>query len=339
MNKKVRYILSLCLTAVMLFAAAFAAVSPGLSVCVRAAQNDGGTASHTCAAGPKTVDEAASVKATCLRDGVTVYVIKCTVCGKELDRETVTEPKIAAHEPGDKTIENVVAPTCKDEGSYDEVVRCRLCNTVISSTPVAVPKTTAHERGEAVRENVTPATCRQGGSYEEVVRCRICGEELQRTPKTLEKLSYHVSNYSVDGYANGEYRTCLDGEERCIYCNALISAPLEHTWGESEITRPVTRTTMGEIVYHCTVPGCNATKTVVVPVSKFMLGDVDADGRITAEDARLVLRYAVGFGTVDGVISAKQTDDSFKAADYDESGAVDAADARSILRASVGLTD
>ena len=78
---------------------------------------------------------------------------------------------------------------------------------------------------------------------------------------------------------------------------------------------------------------------MVVPVSKFMRGDVDADGRITAEDARLVLRYVVGFGPVDGVISAKQTDDSFKAADYDGSGAVDAADARSILRASVGLAD
>ena len=339
MNRKVRYILSLCLTAVMLFAAAFAVVSPDLFACVRAAQNDDIVVSHTCAAGPKAVDETASVKATCLRDGITVYVIRCTVCGKELDRETVTEPKIAAHEPGDKTVENVVAPTCKDEGSYNEVVRCKLCNTVISSTPVAVPKTTAHERGEAVRENVNPATCQQGGSYDEVIRCRICRQELQRTPKTLDKLSYHVSNYSVDGYANGKYRTCLDGEERCVYCNALISAPLEHTWGEGVITRPVTRTTMGEIVYHCTVEGCDATKTVVVPVSKFMLGDVDADGRITAEDARLVLRYAVGFGPVDGVISAKQTEDSFKAADYNESGAVDSADARLILRASVGLAD
>ena len=339
MNRKIRHILSLCLAAVMLFSAASFLFLPDRCFQVKAAHARETVASHTCAAGPRTIDEAASIKATCLRDGVTVYVVKCTICGKELERESVTEPKLTEHVPGDKTVENVVEPTCRDEGSYDEVVRCQVCNTILSSTPVVVPKTTAHEKGEPVKENVTAPTCQQSGSCEEVVYCRICGKELSRTPKTLAKLTYHVSNYSVDGYVNGKYRTCLDGEERCIYCNALISAPLEHTWDKGEVTRAATSTTMGEIVYTCTVEGCNATKTVVVPVLTVKKGDVDFDGEVSAEDARMVLRFTVGYGPKDGVISSDPSADSFKAADFNGDGTVDAEDARLTLRASVGLKD
>ena len=60
-------------------------------------------------------------------------------------------------------------------------------------------------------------------------------------------------------------------------------------------------------------------------------GDIDADGNITAADARLALRMAVGLEEV--------TDEIKALADFDGSGAVEAADARLILRVSVGLTD
>ncbi len=58
-------------------------------------------------------------------------------------------------------------------------------------------------------------------------------------------------------------------------------------------------------------------------------GDVDADGKITAADARLALRKSVNLETF--------TDAQTKAADVDGKPNVTAADARLILRASVGL--
>ncbi len=60
-------------------------------------------------------------------------------------------------------------------------------------------------------------------------------------------------------------------------------------------------------------------------------GDVDADGKVTAADAREALRIAVGLS------AAEQESDEFTAADADSDGRVTAADARLILRAAVGL--
>lgn len=69
---------------------------------------------------------------------------------------------------------------------------------------------------------------------------------------------------------------------------------------------------------------------VIVPVFAAEKGDVDGDGGITASDARITLRMAVGLDAV--------TDELKLLADYDENGTVDASDARIILRLSVGLS-
>ena len=61
----------------------------------------------------------------------------------------------------------------------------------------------------------------------------------------------------------------------------------------------------------------------------FRLGDVNGDGRVTAADARLVLRAAVGYVHYKGKL--------FTAADADKNKKIEAADARLILRAAVGL--
>ena len=58
-------------------------------------------------------------------------------------------------------------------------------------------------------------------------------------------------------------------------------------------------------------------------------GDVDENGVISANDARLVLRYSVNLGS----FTAKQK----KAADVDGIAGIKAGDARKILRASVKL--
>lgn len=63
----------------------------------------------------------------------------------------------------------------------------------------------------------------------------------------------------------------------------------------------------------------------------YTLGDVSGDGEVTAEDARLALRAAVGLET----FAAGST--QFLAADATKDGAITAEDARLILRAAVGL--
>lgn len=66
-------------------------------------------------------------------------------------------------------------------------------------------------------------------------------------------------------------------------------------------------------------------------VSQFLLGDVDLDGSVTAADARLALRGAVGLENY------KSGSAAFKAADADRDKKLTAGDARMILRAAVGL--
>ena len=71
----------------------------------------------------------------------------------------------------------------------------------------------------------------------------------------------------------------------------------------------------------------------VFGVSAAALGDVDADGSVTAADARLALRRAVELETF------ARGGAQYTAADADRDGTVTAADARLILRAAVGLEE
>lgn len=59
-------------------------------------------------------------------------------------------------------------------------------------------------------------------------------------------------------------------------------------------------------------------------------GDVNADGRVTADDARLALRYSVSL--------EKLSEEAAFRADVDSDGGVFASDARTILRIAVGLS-
>ena len=73
--------------------------------------------------------------------------------------------------------------------------------------------------------------------------------------------------------------------------------------------------------------------SLVVFASANALGDVDNDGSITAGDARLALRAAVGLEDY------AEGSAEFIAADVDRDGSLTAGDARLILRAAVGLEE
>ncbi len=87
---------------------------------------------------------------------------------------------------------------------------------------------------------------------------------------------------------------------------------------------------IGEEIYLC--KNCNFVTAIRVIPSldmKLLPGDVDADGKTSASDARLALRASVGLETLNDI--------EISIADVDRNGKITAADARLILRASVGL--
>lgn len=65
-----------------------------------------------------------------------------------------------------------------------------------------------------------------------------------------------------------------------------------------------------------------------IPVLAALRGDIDSDGKISAGDARLVLRASVGLEDI-----------AIELGDIDNDGKISAGDARLVLRASVGLED
>ena len=71
--------------------------------------------------------------------------------------------------------------------------------------------------------------------------------------------------------------------------------------------------------------------TLTVSAGAAQIGDVNGDSKVTAADARLALRAAVGLE------SYAKGSEKFQAADMNQDGAITAADARLILRMAVGL--
>ncbi len=63
----------------------------------------------------------------------------------------------------------------------------------------------------------------------------------------------------------------------------------------------------------------------------FVRGDVDSDGKVTASDARIILRISVGLDNL--------SEDNLSLGDVDYDGKISAADARKVLRLSVGINE
>ena len=130
--------------------------------------------------------------------------------------------------------------------------------------------------------------------------------------------------------------TCAyEGEQifTCSICGEtkIDAIPtLEHTWDKGEDNDD------GTVTYTCTV--CGETKTEAYTgrhdhgkKADYEPGDVDRSGSVTANDARLALRYALGLDPV------KTGGRIFDLCDVDQDGKLTASDARIILRIAVGL--
>ena len=204
-----------------------------------------------------------NVAPTCTATGSYDEVVKCTVCGEELSRDTITVDKLA-HTAGEATRENVVDATCTATGSYDEVVKCTVCGEELSRNTITVDKIAhseeiipavaptctetgltegkkcsvcgeildapeevaklEHTAGEATRENVVDATCTATGSYDEVVKCSVCGEELSRDTITVDKIAH--SEEIIPAVAPTCTATGLTEGKKCSVCGT-VTVPQE----------------------------------------------------------------------------------------------------------------
>ena len=106
--------------------------------------------------------------ASCTEGGSYDEVVYCSVCGKEMSRETkAIEP--SEHTAGKPVIENEAA-----DGSYDEVVYCSVCNAEMSRERKVRAE---HKHIEGMADVITMPTFTSAGSR--VFRCTLCGEILR----------------------------------------------------------------------------------------------------------------------------------------------------------------
>ncbi|MBE6957879.1 MAG: hypothetical protein E7447_01830, partial [Ruminococcaceae bacterium] len=191
-----------------------------------------GVKTYTCGTCGETKTEAVSAKghtpaeavkendvaADCTNTGSYDLVVYCSVCGAEINRETVTVDAL-----GHDYDAVVTAPTCTTEGyttytcacgdSYvadkvaatghawgegvidpdatctEDGVKTYTCGTCGETKTEAV-SAKGHTPGEAVKENDVAADCTNTGSYDLVVYCSVCGAEISRETVTVDALGH-----------------------------------------------------------------------------------------------------------------------------------------------------
>ena len=240
-----------------------------------------------------------ATEATCEVGGTYDEVIYCTVCNKELSRNTVkteakghkwnngkitTQPKCT--EEGVKTFQCMVCgktktekvsalghnwnedftvdkeATCEETGLKS--IHCKRCDERKEITTIPAK---GHVAGEKKIENATESTCENGGSYDEVIYCTVCGKELSRTTIKTEAKGHVKGKVKIENAteavceAGGSY----DEVVYCTVCNKEISRKTikteakGHKWNESKVTTEPTCTEEGVKTFECTV--CGKTKT------------------------------------------------------------------------------
>ena len=103
---------------------------------------------------------------TCILPGKKVQT--CTLCGKEINNETI--PPLG-HTP-DGIWKTTREPTCSLEG--EEIQHCSICSEVCDSRPIPVIPHTPLDKWEDEKD----PTCTEQGS--KVRRCSLCGEIVER---------------------------------------------------------------------------------------------------------------------------------------------------------------
>ena len=212
-------------------------------------------------------------------------------------------------------------PTCLNDGNIGYT--CRECGSTWSET--------LEKLGHAYVGQVdTPSTCTKRGKT--VYTCSRPGCGASYTD-SIDPLGHDITESQIPP-------TCTEGGQlvktcsRCDYIKTVPLDPLGHAFSDWVEIVPATYRAAGKqsrICSRCkTVEELSIPQLSHIPAAYCPTGDANMDGSVTAADARLILRLAIGFD--DGLDGEQQ-----KKADFDGLDGITAADARYALRVSVGL--
>ena len=184
-----------------------------------------------------------------------------------------------------------------------------------------IPATGDHDYVSSITRE---ATCSQEG--EETYTCADCGysytESVERTSHTEEAIPDRDATCSDTGSQGGK---------RCSVCGTVTVAPTEipmtdHTPGEWQVMLAATADTDGMKIRCCTVCGTETDRETIpagTGVTQY-LGDANNDGKVTAADARIILRHSAKIELLPDAV--------LHLADVNGDGKVNASDARIALR-------
>ena len=246
-------------------------------------------------------------ESTCEEGGNYDEVVYCTVCNKELSRNTVktkakghkwnegkvtTEPTCT--EEGVKTFECTVCgktktekvealghdwnndftvdkeATCEETGLKS--IHCKRCD--IKKDETVIPAK-GHVAGEKKIENATEAVCEAGGSYDEVVYCTVCNKELSRTTIKTE-----AKGHKWDSGKITKEPTCTEEGVKtfeCTVCGKTKTEKVEalgHDWNEDfTVDKEATCEETGLKSIHC--KRCDERKEITtIPAKGHVKGEV-----------------------------------------------------------------
>lgn len=129
------------------------------------------------------------------------------------------------------------------------------------------------------------------------------------------------NTWFIKGHGHMKYSSSTSAE--FIFWLLSANTPRHVYTDPSRFPQYMQKAILGDKIYAYSVPSAAETRVLTY-------GDLNIDGKISAADARLALRYAVG-------LEGKPSMVMLILSDVDGSGKISAADARCILRYSVGL--
>ena len=213
----------------------------------------------------------------------------------------------AAHTPGDWIVDK--APTATEGGlQHKECTVCGYVTTSVTTLPTG-EQPPAHEHTPEVIPG-KDATCTQDG-LTDGERCSVCGEIL-KAQETIPATGHTPS--STPAMPPTCTETGLTERTVCFVCGEILKA--------QEII-PATGHTDADGNGKCDVCGADLS----APAG--LRGDANLDGKVLANDARLVLRASAKLETIEG--------QGFINCDLNADGKLLAGEARKILRFSAKL--
>ena len=267
--------------------------------------------------------------ATCTADGQTVYV--CKDCGMRR-YETIPRTK--------HTLKDIiVSPTCSEKGFTDHV--CEDCgytyrDSYTDKTEHHFDEGTVTVRPTNRSTGIKMYVCEDCGAVRTEVIPIVKESETAGDPDTSEDISTDTgtdvtTDTSIDTSTDEGTDTTLDTETDTSVDTSTDAETDTTTDTETDTATDIASDTESETDSDTSSDtGSDTDKTDTPDEPIGLLGDVDGDGDITANDALAILRQSVGLENFD--------ENKLLLADVDGDGDITANDALEVLRYSVGLS-